>query len=1251
MRNEFVSDEKRDEMRLKFFTYIILLVSMIAFVFSQQAHAQVLWLKADEGLNCSTDNCTITSWDNKGSVSQPDFIAGDTPTLDTNPTEYNFNPSIYFDGTDHFASNGAGFADFTNGLSAYVIATPTTSQYWARFFGFGNGPRSDNIFMARGSTSNNLVYSSHGSGTAAPNIFFLSQITNNKSHMFSVIQGAGADNATAYSKGLSLGNQNTRTINIVSRSNNYIGRSNWDAAYYNGRISEVIIYDTANSAAEQKSIQSYLALKYGMTLDSTVGNYERNGTNLYTIDATYKYAIAGIGEDTDLHQRISKSMESSGALTVATTNDFTSTNVGGSRTSLANGQYLVWGHDNGSESTTTTTDINTLIYTNRATREWKIQNTNSVGNVFMKFDNLPPIATNQFYRLLYSANGDFTGVPTVLGTSSFGTFSNVSIPNGTGYLAVAIYTPPPFATTTHDQMCKGLSLTSSTSATALFTNSIMGMTVNASGQWTTLKANPGAIGFKITMSQSYELDFSERLTSLQTYVSGVSDTEKYYHGFSNNGGGSFQNMSGNFTVDGDFGGGNPNSYISASGTNDSNYRIRNGGYSSGSNQAVAAYTANVDFNHTKVHRAGSTGPYSKYLSLCAYDHSDGPESYGVAQHIYTFGTSAVETYLGSTNDYTSANKARTVAANTDGSDDGVAMPTLKQAVTTTIPVIVNGAGYLQAWIDWNGDGDFNDIVDGISERIATDVLPPAGGGAQTINLSVAVPPNATLSSTIARFRYSTQAGLGGSNIADNGEVEDYALTITEFTRDLSDAPASYGIPSHIIDSAIYLGASAPDVEVAAQPSTNADGDDTDGNDDEDGVVFPNFTQGITSYLNVDVSGSGGYLQAWLDWNGDGNFTTSGDQIATDLQDNGALDLDPTAGKIRLAVRAPSNATISQTYARLRWSTTAGLGSDGIATDGEVEDYALTVIAKTTPTATCPAVFEKVATSGTATQSTNYSGSAYFAPNAIDGNTNGAGYTHTGVLLHQWWNLDLGESKAIDTISIWNRTNCCGDRLDGFHLFVSQTPFPNTGDAADDLDSILNNTTVFKYQDLGAASVQTTLPVVTNGRYIRVVLPRKIALSIAELQVNVCGSATLNAVKSVEIYDPNSEGLYALPGNDITHILTVTNTGAGLADNDSISLIDKISPEVEFYNGDFDGAGPETHPVVFSDSSSALTFTYATDVGYWNGASAPANFAACTYTPSAGYDPNVTYVCYNPKGAMARGDPDPSFIVKYRARIK
>lgn len=142
-------------------------------------------------------------------------------------------------------------------------------------------------------------------------------------------------------------------------------------------------------------------------------------------------------------------------------------------------------------------------------------------------------------------------------------------------------------------------------------------------------------------------------------------------------------------------------------------------------------------------------------------------------------------------------------------------------------------------------------------------------------------------------------------------------------EDYSDAPSTYGAPSHFISSTTYLGASAPDAEAGASPGTNADADDLTGTDDEEGITLPSMTQRQNVLVTAKVAGTGGYLQGWIDWDGSGTFEAN-EQVAPNLQDNGAGDLDSTTGTIQFSVSVPSYAVTTKTYARFRWSTVANL---------------------------------------------------------------------------------------------------------------------------------------------------------------------------------------------------------------------------------------------------------------------------------------------------------------------------------------
>lgn len=118
----------------------------------------------------------------------------------------------------------------------------------------------------------------------------------------------------------------------------------------------------------------------------------------------------------------------------------------------------------------------------------------------------------------------------------------------------------------------------------------------------------------------------------------------------------------------------------------------------------------------------------------------------------------------------------------------------------------------------------------------------------------------------------------------------------------------------------------------------------------------------------------------------------------------------------------------------------------------------------------------------------------------------------------------------------------------------------------------------------------------------------------------------------------------LPGAIVSYTFTVSNTGNRAVDSGTVWLIDQVPASLS--------VGTAASPV-FTDGSpsSGLTFSPSNDIRYSNATSMPTSFAACTYTPTAAYDPNVHYVCLNPKGTMAAstGTP-PSFTLSINAKV-
>jgi len=140
--------------------------------------------------------------------------------------------------------------------------------------------------------------------------------------------------------------------------------------------------------------------------------------------------------------------------------------------------------------------------------------------------------------------------------------------------------------------------------------------------------------------------------------------------------------------------------------------------------------------------------------------------------------------------------------------------------------------------------------------------------------------------------------------------------------DYGDAPDSYIGASHVI-TGLYLGGGVEE-DYSDQPSVPAN------IDDDDGILFTNiWVQG--SYANIDVISSGtGFLNAWVDFNQNGDWADKGEQIFDDI--------DLIAGTNSFEFYIPETAALGDTYARFRLNSTGDLNFDGVAYDGEVEDY-------------------------------------------------------------------------------------------------------------------------------------------------------------------------------------------------------------------------------------------------------------------------------------------------------------------------
>lgn len=184
---------------------------------------------------------------------------------------------------------------------------------------------------------------------------------------------------------------------------------------------------------------------------------------------------------------------------------------------------------------------------------------------------------------------------------------------------------------------------------------------------------------------------------------------------------------------------------------------------------------------------------------------------------------------------------------------------------------------------------------------------------------------------------------GYTYLGDNTTCNSCTSEPQTYNLDFGDAPSTYKIKllnngaRHYIATGVMLGQLITG-ESDGQPSTLANQDSGD-----DGVNFPSpFT--IGQNVNITVTATAlGSINAWLDLNRDGDWDDAEEQILSD---------EPvTAGTNTLSFMIPDTASSGQSYLHVRYNTAGGLGIYGLAADGEVEDYAVTLEENDSPPVT------------------------------------------------------------------------------------------------------------------------------------------------------------------------------------------------------------------------------------------------------------------------------------------------------------
>jgi len=186
---------------------------------------------------------------------------------------------------------------------------------------------------------------------------------------------------------------------------------------FNGRISEVIVFTDLLSNVDKQKINSYLAIKYGLTINenyiSSTGSIKKDISDGYAND------IAGIGRDdcAGLYQKQSRSIEPDAIFTIGK-GSIVATNQLNSNTIPTDESYLIWGNNDAPANTNWNTanvnipgpNLSSIDRTWRLSEDLDITNTLfqvAVDNPNFDLPAMPPTADGIYY-LLRDDDGDFT---------------------------------------------------------------------------------------------------------------------------------------------------------------------------------------------------------------------------------------------------------------------------------------------------------------------------------------------------------------------------------------------------------------------------------------------------------------------------------------------------------------------------------------------------------------------------------------------------------------------------------------------------------------------------------------------------------------------------------------------------------------------------------------------------------------------------------------------------------------------------
>ncbi|QNK79015.1 T9SS type A sorting domain-containing protein [Winogradskyella sp. PAMC22761] len=397
-----------------------------------------LWLRADIGTQTNTDGVAINSWIDQGKASDASSTTGQNPIYKNNSNDnLNYNPVLDFSGNKSMLGKySTGF--FSQDIFVVVIPNASASNTTPKMTVLSGETSSESINDISGigfgnytgAISNEILTYAQGDDSS----YRVSEVSASKTYsnigIINARNNSFGNGMELFYNALQIDNTSSGTgLNNITGGQYWLGKNKSDTSgSFNGRIAEIITYSSLQSDSERAKIESYLALKYGITLgvNGTSQNYVDSNNDIIwdtTANLNYNFDIAGIGKDDALassllNQKQSKSVNLNTDVTIGL-GTIESTNSANSSVFSANRSFLIWGNDNGvlnnpGASADRVIDLGSGIQTNlRLTgKKWKIVETG--GDVSDVLLSIPSASLSSF-----SLNSDEEYILVVSATDTF----------------------------------------------------------------------------------------------------------------------------------------------------------------------------------------------------------------------------------------------------------------------------------------------------------------------------------------------------------------------------------------------------------------------------------------------------------------------------------------------------------------------------------------------------------------------------------------------------------------------------------------------------------------------------------------------------------------------------------------------------------------------------------------------------------------------------------------------------------------